>query len=316
MPKKLTIDKVLEKFYSIHGDQYDYSDFKEYHGASVKIPIKCKIHGVFMQQPCNHINNHGCPHCGNMLPSNTETFRNSVKDNPKNTNIDYSKVVYVKAHNKVILICKLHGEFEITPHHHLKGKSCRKCAIDSNADRKRKSLDIFIEQATAANNNLYDYSNTIYINSKTKVKITCLKHGEFEQIPSVHLKGQGCPRCFGKWLCEKYCREIFEEIYEVKFNTSYPSFLKLGARKQLELDGFNEDLEIAFEYNGKQHYKHVKFFHTEEKFKQQQDYDKIKIEKCKENNIYLIIIPYQYKTSESIKEFIISELNDRDLLPY
>jgi hypothetical protein len=43
----------------------------------------------------------------------------------------------------------------------------------------------------------YDYSKVEYVNSYTKVIIICSKHGEFLQLPSKHLNGQGCPHCAG-----------------------------------------------------------------------------------------------------------------------
>ena len=36
-----------------------------------------------------------------------------------------------------------------------------------------------------------------YVNAKTKIKIICKEHGVFEQEPSSHLSGSGCPICFG-----------------------------------------------------------------------------------------------------------------------
>jgi hypothetical protein len=44
-------------------------------------------------------------------------------------------------------------------------------------------------------NNYYNYSKVNYINSFTKVLITCPIHGDFEQTPSSHLSGRGCPKC-------------------------------------------------------------------------------------------------------------------------
>lgn len=53
----------------------------------------------------------------------------------------------------------------------------------------------FIQRATGIHGNKYDYSKVVYKNNKTKVCIICPKHGEFWQIPSAHLGGQGCPKC-------------------------------------------------------------------------------------------------------------------------
>lgn len=41
----------------------------------------------------------------------------------------------------------------------------------------------------------YDYSEVVYTNQNTKVKIGCLEHGPFWQIPKAHMNEQGCPTC-------------------------------------------------------------------------------------------------------------------------
>lgn len=53
----------------------------------------------------------------------------------------------------------------------------------------------FIEKAKLKHNNLYDYSKTDYVKYGEKVTITCKLHGDFKQLPSKHLTGQGCPEC-------------------------------------------------------------------------------------------------------------------------
>ena len=40
-----------------------------------------------------------------------------------------------------------------------------------------------------------DFSKTIYVNSKTKIKLNCPIHGEVEKNPRGVLQGQGCPEC-------------------------------------------------------------------------------------------------------------------------
>src|SRR5690606_32664780 len=52
--------------------------------------------------------------------------------------------------------------------------------------------------AISYHNNRYDYSLSQYLNKRTKIKIICKKHGEFEQLPLHHIKGSGCPKCAGK----------------------------------------------------------------------------------------------------------------------
>jgi hypothetical protein len=49
---------------------------------------------------------------------------------------------------------------------------------------KRKTTIEFIKNAKNLYGNKYDYSLVNYINAKTKIKIICPEHGEFEQIPN------------------------------------------------------------------------------------------------------------------------------------
>lgn len=53
----------------------------------------------------------------------------------------------------------------------------------------------FVADATYKHGTLYDYSEVEYKDSKVKVRIVCRLHGVFEQSPSKHLMGQGCPKC-------------------------------------------------------------------------------------------------------------------------
>lgn len=62
-------------------------------------------------------------------------------------------------------------------------------------EKRQQFTKEFIEKGTQLHNDKYDYSKVEYINSRTKVKIICPVHGEFEQLPSSHLQGNGCPKC-------------------------------------------------------------------------------------------------------------------------
>ena len=50
---------------------------------------------------------------------------------------DYSKVEYINSTTKVCIICKEHGEFWQTPHGHVRGQGCPKCAKIKRGDTKR-----------------------------------------------------------------------------------------------------------------------------------------------------------------------------------
>lgn len=60
---------------------------------------------------------------------------------------------------------------------------------------KRKTTEEFIKEATEVHSDRYLYDKSLYKNAHAKLIITCPIHGDFEQAPHEHLKGQGCPRC-------------------------------------------------------------------------------------------------------------------------
>ena len=60
---------------------------------------------------------------------------------------------------------------------------------------KKLTKEDFINKANIIHNNKYDYSKVKYINSRTKICIICPIHGEFWQIPNLHLRGNGCFKC-------------------------------------------------------------------------------------------------------------------------
>lgn len=64
---------------------------------------------------------------------------------------------------------------------------------------RKITTEKFIIGARKVHGNRYDYSLVEYTGSFDKIKIICSKHGIFEQTPSNHKSGRGCPLC-GKQL--------------------------------------------------------------------------------------------------------------------
>lgn len=127
----------------------------------------------------------------------------------------YENVNYVNGTTKVNIVCPTHGSFMQSPVCHVAQKSkCPECC-----GKKKKTTESFINDAIRVHNNKYLYDNVNYINNKIKVDITCPEHGDYKQLPSFHLQGQGCPRCYGnakisKEEFYKKVKEIHEEKYE------------------------------------------------------------------------------------------------------
>lgn len=111
---------------------------------------------------------------------------------------------------------------------------------------------------------------------------------------------------------EEFAREILQNLFNKPFPKVRPEFLKnIKTGRNLELDGYNEELKLAFEYNGIQHYQYPNFTgQSYEDFQKQKIRDKMKIDRCDDKGIYVIIIPYHVKPGR-MREFIISRLPRR-----
>lgn len=101
----------------------------------------------------------------------------------------YTKTKYVNSKTKVTITCPDHGDFEQAAGSHLMKRGCPKCARNINLTTPE-----FIERARQVHGDRYIYDKTVYMNQTTKLVITCPVHGDFEQLPNGHLRGQ-CTRC-------------------------------------------------------------------------------------------------------------------------
>jgi hypothetical protein len=132
----------------IHKDHYDYSEV-DYYSARTHVSIICPVHGCFTQTPDGHLSGKGCLKCGNkergdaVISSSRALFipnSNLVHDNLFN----YDKVDYLSANSKVIITCKVHGDFTQTPSNHLRGSGCPLCSLYTFDVSKVSSLYVLL----------------------------------------------------------------------------------------------------------------------------------------------------------------------------
>lgn len=267
----------------IHGDKYIYNE-KDYHGYKEKMKITCPIHGDFYQVPTHHVNSkEGCPQCGLDISKN---IKRRTKDEfiklAKQVHVnkyDYSKSEYINSLTKTCIICPIHGEFYQTPYSHIKGCGCPKCGDELRGRKQVKGTDNFIKESILVHGDKYDYSKVHYKGILDPVVIICKKHGEFKQVPSYHLSGNGCP------ICGKTISKAEEEIYN--FCCEQIGEENVQQRNRLiihpyELDIYLRSLGYAIEYNGLR-------WHSE-KFGKDRYYHLNKLNACKEKGIKLIQI--------------------------
>jgi hypothetical protein len=220
--KTKTTEEFIDEANKIHGYKFDYSE-TIYTKCDENIIIICNEHGKFEQNPQGHLSGRGCRLCGinstaYLNTKTTEEFINEANIIHKDK-YDYSKVIYKKAIEKITIVCKIHGDFEITPNSHLNGSGCSICGILSTIQKQTYTKNDFIVKAIMVHNNKYDYSNVKYIDLYSKITIFCKEHDNFEQTPQGHLSGRGCIKCANKysyttdeWICK--AKKIHGEKYD------------------------------------------------------------------------------------------------------
>lgn len=114
---------------------------------------------------------------------------------------------------------------------------------------------------------------------------------------------------------ELFCKQSIEAKFpgHIFEKVRLKEFVNPNTGRCLELDLFNANLNIAIEYNGRQHYEYVNFFHGEmEEFEKQKVRDLIKQGYCDVFNIELIEIP-TLGTFKEIDDYISKCLSARGI---
>lgn len=289
-----TTEEFIKRAIEKYGDRFDYSraDYKNNH---TKITIGCPIHGWVDVDPNSFLNRskYGCPKCARAHQGGRVELDEFIRRAREvhGDKYDYSKVEYKGMHTKVCIICPIHGEFWMTPTHHMRGQGCPVCGIEKSRHFRLSNKEEFIAKAILIHGDKFDYSKTEYKGNKEKVCIICPKHGEFYQTPDSHLRGAGCPKC-KRSIGEEIVSQILTDI-GIDFVTQYVILLQrnLFGVKRLYVDFYIPKYKTIIECNGIQHYEYNEFFHDSRRsFEKQQHRDKTLKVYCKNNELKLIEI--------------------------
>lgn len=300
MSKKLTKDEFIEKAKRIHKHKYDYSEVV-YKDWKTKVIIIDEFGYKHLIMPNGLLN-------GNKLSFTNLIDKNEYLIN-KFTQIhgdkyDYSLINCINIKEKIIIKCLKHGNFKQTVDNHMKGKGCPRC------NGKNRTTEIIIDEFNLVHGNKYDYSKVIYTGIKSKIKIICPIHNEFEQVTETHLEGSGCPICKESWG-EREIR-LFLDRHNILYNSQH-KFDDCVHILKLPFDFYLPEHNICVEFQGEQHFKPVNFFGGAKMFEIRKIRDKIKEEFCRNNNIRLVIIRYDVPLCTSL-EYLVQQVESREEL--
>jgi hypothetical protein len=238
----------------------------------------------------------------------TERFLERVKQ----SNGKVIKGFYTNKTSRFLLGCENGHEWEAQAQTILAGSWCRKCFNEKKAGKHLTLRDGLEQAKSIAAKRKGRCLSVEYINNTKHLEFECNNGHIWKARLGDVKKGTWCPYC-GKGIRERLCRSLFEQITSLQFPKKRPNWLLNTRGKQMELDGFCESINVAFEHHGEYHYIQNKHFQREnESLERRKVDDNTKSELCKKYNIDLIIIPYNIKTNQ-LKSFIYKELSNLKL---
>jgi len=240
-----------------------------------------------------------------------------VSDEQRDTIEDFIKIIekrggkclsktYLNAsQSRIHVECEFGHRWFARPQGIKKGTWCRKCYGTAKSTLK-EIQELAIERGGKC-------LSISYKNDATKMKWLCSEKHIWIATPNNIKRGKWCPTCT-KGIGERTCRLSFEKIFGKDFNSIRPNWLKNDLGNKMELDGYNEELKIAFEHQGRQHYSTTNVNH---RFVKQStiDNDKQKAKICKKLGVSIIYIPEVFtdvKLNDLIN-YIISQLDNQNI---
>jgi very-short-patch-repair endonuclease len=139
----------------------------------------------------------------------------------------------------------------------------------------------------------------VYVDSQTKVAITCPTHGDFHQVPASHITGYGCIHCKNSIGEEKIFQLLKQNGIPFEAQKTFP---ELRLDLPLRLDFYLPEINTAIEFDGIQHQVALEIFGGEEGLKKRRERDRAKKEYCEANNIRMIRVWYNQNPENVLRE--------------
>jgi Zn ribbon nucleic-acid-binding protein len=291
-----TTDEFIIESRRKFGDKFDYSRAR-YVNATKMIEFRCIEHDyTFFQTSNNHLNSdYPCEYCEREYKKSLYSMGlNEFKQRMIAAHGDvfsFENTRYVNQKTKIKIQCrKCNSPISSYPQTLINGVGCGTCyelkKRQEYSAEKLKEINKYVKKlgGKCLSNN--------YENNMTNLQFECKKgHVFMESWADVKYSMRWCKECApNRLIGETLTRMILEHLLGYQMPSSY-----IKSMQGLQLDGYNSKHNVAFEYQGYQHYTKGSFFHTSKKdFKAQQTRDTTKKLLCKENGITLIEI-FEFK---------------------
>lgn len=229
-----------------------------------------------------------CPKCAGRLPPDEALFE--LKRLAMQKGGACLSERYLGARTKHRWRCAEGHEWEAPPYSIRAGTWCKKCA-----GNEQLTLRDMRETAQKMGG---ECLSSEYINSDQQLHWRCAEGHEWIAIGYHVRAGHWCPTC-SAGNTERICKDIFEKMFGKSFLKVKPEWLLNDRGKRMELDGYCKELQVAFEYHGAQHYRHIDYFHRQDKSLARRQLDDARKEQlCRKHGVHLLVIPHTVSASE------------------
>lgn len=125
-----------------HSGKYSYQ-YKDNFLVTGRVLISCPLHGDFYQVADTHLSGAGCRKCSSELNGKKQSI--SIDDFiSRSSAVHGSRYLYPnlkvsKCTDKIIVTCRVHGDFEQQARDHYTGNGCQKCGYIAAIRKKKRS---------------------------------------------------------------------------------------------------------------------------------------------------------------------------------
>lgn len=284
----------------------------EYINSNIKLELEDKNGMRFFMCSRDLNRNHWSPYEQNKVMNDPDYHLNILKKIAESKGGKLISTKYLGAKIKLEFEDSKQRRFFMTPDD-VKGKEGRWSPYESGNvyNNPQYHLNILKEIAKKRGGKVISKN---YISAKTKMEFEDREKNRFYCTPNQIKRG-----VWSKYeifnLSEEKCRQCIEFIFGQEFPNVWGMIKNPKTNRNMQFDGYNKNLKIAFEYQGEQHYSWENCIgKTEEKKKQNfiknVKNDEIKLNISKKANIKLIRIKYfeKYKEDREYLEHVIKEL--------
>lgn len=317
--KKLSREDFIKDATFVHNSYFSYEHSDDFTNVSSFVTVTCPMHGDFKVKVNNHLNGANCKKCSKEGITHNITKREKVKKRTKKLSQDEfvakfkemcdgdyritDKTIYKGYNQKLILSCKEHGEFQITPSHLFSGRGCPYCS--GNKQKTREEIIELIKSEQPYADYGYDYFE--YRGMHVTSKFKCNKCGSyfFNSPSNLLYHHNSCPFCNGSTMEKEMKYFLDNEGVKYEFQKTFDWLMNKG---HLYLDFYLPDYNLAIECQGKQHFEEVNFGNKKTLLKETKERDLFKKKLCGEHSISILYyanynydFPYKvYKNKEEI----------------